>query len=346
MLPIKQRLRLIVAIFLSSLAMPSTVFSSTATSSSASLGYVVVDHDIEVSTEWDASAIYIITAEVHVLAGVTLTVADGTEIRIVNGRQLPSQLGSNALVFDSGSRLKAGTMRVMAADAKGEPEAVADNAGIWFLGSWRAASKDGLEVTAVGSSHHSRFQAEAIETSYLGRPDRDPTGRHYPGGDDDAEFGDDIDGISILGVGPTEWRVNAVSSLASGDDGFDVTNSTIAMDTLTVDAPTEDGMNISSSNVAISRQLSIDMTRSKSADRGLFDLEVDDGPSRVIMRKNSRANLSGYFGDELVIESSDMPMPREGRFFRFTGAMETGSTEVYLNDEMNPQTVGRVNSGQ
>jgi hypothetical protein len=312
----------------------------------ASKSQVYVNHDLADSQVWDDGSVYLIAAEVHVLAGVTLTIADGVELRIINGRQLDSPLGSNALVFDTGSALIAQSLRVRAADLDGDPVAEADNGGIWFLGSWRTASKDGIEVTRIGAAHRSRYTAQSIKTSYLGRSDKDPTRRNYPGDDDDAEFGDDIDGISILGMGRSEWRVSSMSSVGSGDDGFDVTNSNITLDGLRIDNPTEDGMNISSSVVEIKGHLKIDMTRSKAPDRGLFDLEVDDGPSRVIMAEKSDAELSGYFGDELVIESSDMPMPTLGRFFRYSGLMKSGTTEIYLNDEMNPQTLGSVNSGQ
>ena len=43
---------------------------------------------------------------------------------------------------------------------------------------------------------------------------------------------DDIDAISILGVGTTEWKVKSVNSEYSGDDGFDVTNSDINLEKL------------------------------------------------------------------------------------------------------------------
>ena len=324
-----------------------SVLSVTAISNTgfARAGYVIVDEDVATSQEWHADMIYLVAAEVHILQGVTLRIGDGADVRIINGRQLPGSLGSNALVFDTGSNLIAKKFQVAAADEDGNLVSEANNAGIWFLGSARLAAKDGLEVTKIGNSFRSSFKADVIETYFLGRPDKDSSMRHHSG-DDDSEFGDDIDGISLLGIGKSEWRIKSIKSVASGDDGFDVTNSRISVASLDIENPTEDGMNISSSNIEVKQYLRIDMTRSKAPDRGLFDFEVDDGPTRVNLHKDCIIDLAGYFGDELVIESTDMPMPSVDRYYRFAGSLDLDSTEIYLNDEMNPQTLGSVNSGQ
>ncbi len=45
----------------------------------------LIDSDIAADTTLDAATVWIVTAEVHVLAGVTLTVADKTTILVCNG---------------------------------------------------------------------------------------------------------------------------------------------------------------------------------------------------------------------------------------------------------------------
>ena len=61
-------------------------------------------------------------------------------------------------------------------------------------------------------------------------------------------------------MGTVEWKVKSVNSEYSGDDGFDVTNSEINLENLTVIYPVEDGLNISSSTVTINNRIKVDMS--------------------------------------------------------------------------------------
>ena len=262
-----------------------------------------------------ASKTWVIGGEVRVARGVTLTIADRATILVANGPVPKSRIRRAALVFDSGSKLVATRFTVRACGADHRPARSADNGGIWFLGTFAAGAKDGIAVAKTRRGPPSSFQARSISVSYLGR--RDPASN--------AQGGDDIDGISLLGVGPGEWGVSAVRSVRSGDDGFDVTNSHVRIDRLEVRNPVEDGLNVSSSRLEIRRSLVLDVGRSREGDRDLFDLETDDGASRVVLMKGCRVRVRGVFGDQLRLTSVDMPRPRTDadneRWYEFSGRL-------------------------
>ena len=288
-----------------------------------------VSADITRDTTFRAGTTYVITTEVHVTAGTTLTIEDGVRVLIRNGPVQGRNLTAAALVFDSGSRLRARTVSFAASDAGDRPTAAAMNGGVFFCGAFRSASKDGITSRSGVGVRSSSFVADRIECSYLGRPD--PLG-----GDDDTttDDRDDIDAISLLGVGPSEWRVREVSSTNSGDDGFDVTNSSISLGALTVVNPFEDGLNVTSSLVEVTGSCTVVMSRSTAPDRELFDLETDGGPARIVFKRLAAIDLRGYWGDrydEVRLSSSDMPQPNPLRkdWYEFVGILRRGPATVY-----------------
>ena len=66
---------------------------------------------------------------------------------------------------------------------------------------------------------------------------------------------------------------------------------------------------MSSSRIEIRRSLVLDVPKSRSSDRNLFDLETDDGASYVELPKGCWVRVRGVFGDQLALSSSDMPRP-------------------------------------
>ncbi len=248
---------------------------------------------------------YVIEGEVHVLKGIKLTVKDKVTILLVNGVFPKSLLRRSALIFDQGSALSARRFYVRAASAQHKPVKIADNGGIWFLGNYKNASKDGVSVKVNRKNSLSSFSAEMITAQYLGRKDTyisRKTGR-------ELDIGDDVDGFSVLGVSPEEWNIAGVRTQYSADDGIDITNSHIKLDRLEIKAPTEDGMNISSSRVEIHKSLFLDVTKTTSTDRDLFDLETDDGASYVELYSRCWVRVRGVFGDQVVLSSVEMPRP-------------------------------------
>lgn len=290
---------------------------------------VTISADIARSTTFRKGTTYVIAGEVHVLSGVTLTIEDGVTVLIRNGKINGRLLDTSALIFDSGSGMNARTVYFKAADASNRPVANADNGGVFFLGTYRDATKDGVSVNTTRSAGRSSFSADQIVASYLGRSD--PSGT-----DDNDKTLDDIDAVSVLGMGQTEWRIKAVQTEFSGDDGFDVTNSSISLESLVVSYPTEDGLNVSSSIVEIKKTLSIVMSQSRAPDRELFDFEVDDGATRVVVSRRAFVDLRGYWGspyDEVNLNSLDMPQPirrgSESAWYEFTGALLKGVAIIY-----------------
>ena len=289
----------------------------------------IVAADITRSTTFCSGTTYVIDGEVHVRPGVTLTIEDGVTVLIRNGTRPRRTLDTSALVFDSGSALKAVTVTFAAADSQNRPTTQANNGGVFFLGTTRSCTKDGISVNTATAAGRSSFSANLINCVSLGRTDS-------LGRTGDSPQQDDIDAISLLGLGQTEWRVKAVRTENSGDDGFDVTNSSIALDRLTVVNPVEDGLNISSSTVQIRQALTVAMSPSIVPDRELFDFEVDDGPVKVLIDRLATVDLRGYWGnayDGVNLNSLDMPAPpRRGAasaWYAFNGVLRRGPAIVY-----------------
>jgi len=274
--------------------------------------FLLLTKDITSSTTFVKSTTYVIRGMVRVLSTVQLTIENGTTILLVNGPMRSS------LIFDTGSTLVAEHVYFRACDAKYNLVKTANNGGLWFLGSSSNAEKD--LITVKYSVTPSSFKAVRIFTAYLGRCD--PKGG-------DSPTTDDIDAISVLGVGSNEWNISSVVSYYSGDDGFDVENSAITLKYLRVVKPKEDGLNITSSRVNILNSLEIDMGISKVKDRDIFDLEPDEGQAYVRLAEGCNVNISGIFGDELKLVSSDLPQPDGDKYYRYNAELTNGQTYVY-----------------
>lgn len=288
---------------------------------------VLVTTDLVRDTVWRAGRTYLVDGEVHVRRGATLTIEDGVTVLIRNGRRPQRLVDTSALVFDSGSALRAATVTFAAADAAGRETTLADNGGVFFCGSTRSAAKDGIASVAGGSG--SSFVAGLVVARALGRTD--PSGA---GGD--AAGGDDIDAVSVIGVGPAEWRIRAVRSERSGDDGFDVTASTFTIDSLTIVAPVEDGLNATSSFVTIQGSLAIVMSTSIAPDRQVFDFEIKNGPVKVLLPRLTAVDLRGYWGpieDGVSLSSPDMPPAPQRRlvstWYVYHGTLVNGPALIY-----------------
>ena len=317
---------------LSFLCSASAMASSQALSQSLSIDHIPASKrivqiwdDIAEDTTFRNENTYLIDGEVHVQTGVTLTIEDRTTILIKNGKIRGRWIDRSALIFETGSKLNAETVYFKAGGADHRPEKHSDNGGVWFLGSYKAGEKDGVHVWLKPGMAASRFSAREIVASDLGCGDPAPLPRNL------NPRGDDIDAVSVIGVGQKEWKIKAVRSEYSGDDGFDVTNSDIILDSLVVKRPFEDALNISSSSVRIVHRLELSMTRSAVADRELFDLEVDDGSSYVTLAKGCEINVSGFFGDELTFKSNDLPNPDPCtcKPYVFAGASHRNATSIY-----------------
>jgi hypothetical protein len=279
-----------------------------------------------------ASKTYIVKGEVRVLKNVKISVQDGVKILLVNGVFKSSCIKRSVLIFDQGSRLSAKRMYLKAANDNLKPVKFADNGGIWFLGNYANASKDGISVKTNRKNPLSHFSAELIAINYLGRDESyiSPQSRNL------ISTGDDIDGFSVMGVGPTEWSINSIKCDYSADDGIDFTNCHVRLMNLVINNPTEDGMNVSSSRIEIHRSLKLDVTKTKEKDRDLFDFETDDGASYVELYSGCSVTLNGVFGDEVILSSTEMPKPNtktdnEKPYF-FTGKLKRAAL-IYSIDE-------------
>ena len=289
-------------------------------------GLSILSSDISSNTTLRIGRTYLIDGEVHVLRGVRLTIEDGVTVLIRNGYRARRTLDTSALIFDSGSQLNAHTVTFGSADESGSKVDAALNGGVFFCGSYRSGIKDG--VSSHRNASLSCFRAYRIVADHIGRPD--------PAlGDGNDNDRDDIDAISLIGVGGREWRVRTVETRCSGDDGFDAYNSSIALDTLSVTNPTEDGVNLTSSTLTIRKNCTIDMTPTESADRELFDFEIDYGRSRINLAKESFVRVRGVWGneaDDVRLTSRDMPRPPQlgssNAHYEFDGVLKKSRARI------------------
>jgi len=105
---------------------------------------------------------------------------------------------------------------------------------------------------------------------------------------------------------------------------------------LEVKAPTEDGINLSSSRVEIHRSLNLDVAKTRITDRDLVDLETDDGASYLELYRGCWVRLYGVFGDQVVLSSTEMPAPNtkddNEKVYRFRGRLKKAAL-IYSIDE-------------
>lgn len=287
---------------------------------------------IRKDTVLSSKKLYIVQGEVRILKKITLTIQDQTTLLLVNGVFPKSHTKRSTLIFEQGSRLKAKRLHIKAANTLFKPIKVADNGGVWFLGNFSDASKDGLTVKTNRKNPLSAFKAESISTRYLGRADD----YYSPISGKLITTGDDIDGISLLGVGPSEWSIQSLRSHHSADDGIDLTNSHIRLMRLEIKAPIEDGINLSSSRLEIHRSLNMDVRKTKEKDRDLVDFETDDGASYLELRRGCWVRLQGVFGDQVMLSSKEMPIPNtkddNEKAYAFSGKLRHAAL-IYSIDE-------------
>lgn len=287
--------------------------------------YEILQGNITRNRRLSAHKIYVICAEVRVRKNVRLTIEDGSTLLIQNGKLPKAHLLRAALIFEQGSVLRAQRFTIKACDDNYRQVKLADNGGLWFLGNYQNASKDKLSIKVNRKNPLSSFKAEMISSHYLGRRDplRETTRTKV--------VDDDIDGFSVLGVGPDEWQISEVRSFYSGDDGFDVTNSHVKLDRLRVITPTEDGINLSSSRLEIRRSLIVDVKKTNYTDRDIFDFETNNGACFLEIAQHCHVDLKGVFGDEVILSSQDLPkIPKNlERSYRFKGISRKAASLIY-----------------
>jgi hypothetical protein len=58
-------------------------------------------------------------------------------------------------------------------------------------------------------------------------------------------------------------------------------------------------------------------------------LEPDEGQTYVRLEEGCDVNISGVFGDQLKLVSSDLPQPNGDKYYAFNGKLVNGQTYVY-----------------
>jgi len=288
---------------------------------------IKINENIDKDTKFTCDNVYVIHGQIRVLPDVTLIIEDNVNILIMNGDLISPEgvfIGKSCLIFETGSTLYAERVYFQACNSFLVPAWKADNGGVVFLGSSSIAEKDLISMTF--STKKSNFNAKLIYTSYLGAMDK-------PSPIKDLDI-DDYDAISVIGVNNNEWNIKNIYSEYSGDDGFDIENSDITCNCITIKIPNEDGINITSSRVNVIESLIINMTINETFDRDIFDLETDDGPAFIRIAQNCFVKIDGIFGDQLTLVSDDLPQPvitPDGKElpYNFNGCTEKGQSYVY-----------------
>ncbi len=280
----------------------------------------IIKDNIYLDAKFSSDTIYVIIGEIRILPKVSLFVDSNTNIYITNGKFAghDGKPTRSKLIFETGSKLYGSEIYFRACGSNFMPENIANNGGVFFLGSSSIANKD--FVNSNFSPNESSFNANFISLSYLGGKD-DP--------DTKSDLLDDYDAISIVGVNSNEWAIKNIYSEYSGDDGFDVENSSISLDSIYVKIPNEDGLNITSSRVNILKSLTVNMTINEVFDRDIFDLEIDDGQTFIRIASNAYVKIDGIFGDQLNLISNELPQPDGDKPYNYEGYLLSGQTYIY-----------------
>ena len=287
---------------------------------------VEITKDFTQNTLLHKDTIYVIIGEIRVNPFVKIEIEDKTEIFLKNGffkNQSGTKYIKSKLIFETGSKLCANSVFLKACNDKNKPVKLASNGGLYFVGSNLLTEKDGINSNQNGPK--SLFKANLIHTSYLGSGD-------IANLSEEQDIGiDDYDGISVLGVSKKEWNVKKIYCEYSGDDGFDVQNSQIVLDGLTVIMPEEDGLNLVSSTVEVKKNIKVIVTLTDKPDRDMFDFENDTNFCLLKLNKGCKVDLYGLFGDQLNLLSADMPQPFLN-VYKFKGTLSCGESLIFTND--------------
>lgn len=164
---------------------------------------------------------------------------------------------------------------------------------------------------------------------------------------------DNIDAVSVIGVVFDEWRIRAVTLNHSGDDGFELTNASIAMDVVRVFNPVEDGANLSTSLLQTrpGGRLEVDMITSTARDREIFDFEADTGPVQLWIARTATVDIQGHCdnrpGDlRIDVRSPGVPRPSltTRAWYAFNGPLPRGRVSSPSRGEGPPRRITRWSS--
>jgi hypothetical protein len=274
---------------------------------------VVLHAPIVHDTVWKAQNTYIISDDVHIKMNVALSIENGAKVCILNGpvpkTSLINRTGRSTLIFDSGSKLNADVFELSACDSQANPLTLADNGGLVFLGTRKSSQKIYKDhvTNNQNSPFPSKFKINTLVMNYLGSEDSKPIWSSSTAWDKPRII-DDWDSLTFIGVNTGEWVItNQIISNNSGQNGVDFINSRLTIQSLSILTPIEDGINMTSSYVTITRNLSNLTYVSKIFDRDLFDFEVHYGAASLVVNAGAAINLDGILGDQVKLRSTDCP---------------------------------------
>lgn len=285
---------------------------------------------IEITTDFSSSTTltnnftYVINGEVHVLQGVTLNIEYNTLIMIRNGIYKNSTIRRAALIFDTGSTLYASDFYLTACNSHNVAEPLADNGGLWFIGSAACVIKDGIVCQYSPSS--SSFNANKIFIYYLGSTDPIvPTNNDLINDEPSA----DQDGLTLMGCAPFECKIIGIYIENSGDNALDVVESHIIINNIEILHPGEDAINIQSGQLEVINNLRLNVPLTTVSDRDIFDFETNNGFSYLRIAKYCYVDISGIFGDQLNLTSNDLPQPNGDNLYYYKGIITRGDTYIW-----------------
>jgi hypothetical protein len=283
---------------------------------------IEISTNITSDTTFIKDYIYVMTSEIHVLQNITVLIEDNVVIYIRNG-VYNTTTARAALIFDTGSKLISSDFYVLACDINNIPVCVPDNGGLWFVGSASDITKDG--ISAKYSVTKSNFIANNIYTYYLGSTDKDPHWTH--------ESSQDQDSITSLGCNYNEWNILGIYIEYSGDNAFDIVNSVININIIEIIYPGEDAINVQSSKINVKKILKAIVNSTVENDKDIFDLEIDNGLSYILIDRFCFVEISGIFGDQSLLVSEDLPQPNGDNYYYFKGCTNRGQSYIHALED-------------
>jgi len=266
---------------------------------------MIIKKNISCSYTFCKKNTYIILGKIHVLKNVKLTVENGTNIHLVNGPM------KSSLIFDKGSQLFAKNIYIKACNSKNyKPIKFADNGGICFNGSI-----DDLNDNIILSN----FTVNKIHTYYLG------------------SF--NTQGILVQDIKLNEWNISSVESYNSACNGFYIKNSKININNLKILNSYRDGLILIDSLLNIIKTLEIKMLKSGKKYNKIFNINKINAETFLKFESNCIVNISGIFGDNLKLISSDLCQPEKDKYYLFNKCCQEYSLIFPQNENQNENEI-------
>jgi len=209
--------------------------------------YKKINLNITKDTFWKNKYIYVIDGPVRIINNVTLKIQNNTKILFKNKDKLiefgtassPNILLASSLIFESGSRLDAGSIISYSVDKNNHIDTNCLNAGFIFLGSTVTCNYDNFDINSIITGNKSSFKITSLSTNYLGN----------------SEF--KLNSITLIGCNYNEVFIENINIKNSGNDAVNLLWSNIHTHKISIYNPIKTSIVVSNSKLLVKYKLKL-----------------------------------------------------------------------------------------